>query len=433
MIPPRWPDRMRLGVVLLLASLMVGGCDDGPPTAPVPPRTPDATEDDHPTDVLQGPAIVLTTNVGERWRSGEPVHTGELFVAQGIRFRCTATAGPSGSPVLAVEWSRSESGPWEPFPPEGLLWYPTSGLHAVFVRAIDKAGATTILEARLQAYAGPRFCDVAGRHLLVVLDTDPFSLIVNGILPPDYTTRERQLLDTWLEGYDYEVIETHGTVPPSLQVLDCASSTIWLHSTAVEEGDASVLERLHTTLPDFLPSYVASGGNLLLCGIQPTEAMRWFRPADGSEPLLQQYPVDFQSTVVDSLFEPHWAATHLGIARVEASVGNTEAPEHAALRLSVATSAVSYPDLPFDPSTWPDGANQGGFGYYDRGLTAATGAEVIYTIDGTGLAVGVRRLTSPGVNGNCVFLGLHPYFVERPAFRDLVQAVLTQFGEIRNP
>ena len=61
------------------------------------------------------------------------------------------------------------------------------------------------------------------------------------------------------------------------------------------------------------------------------------------------------------------------------------------------------------------------------------GTEVIYQANDTNLAVGVRRLTSPGPNGNTVYLGLHPYFVERPAFRDLVRAVLTQFGEVMTP
>jgi hypothetical protein len=32
-----------------------------------------------------------------------------------------------------------------------------------------------------------------------------------------------------------------------------------------------------------------------------------------------------------------------------------------------------------------------------------------------------------------VYLGLHPYWVERPAFRDLVRAVLTDFGEVMTP
>ena len=35
--------------------------------------------------------------------------------------------------------------------------------------------------------------------------------------------------------------------------------------------------------------------------------------------------------------------------------------------------------------------------------------------------------------GNLVYLGFHPYFVFRPQFRSLVQAVLTDFGEFPIP
>ena len=48
-------------------------------------------------------------------------------------------------------------------------------------------------------------------------------------------------------------------------------------------------------------------------------------------------------------------------------------------------------------------------------------------------AIGVRRLTAPGINGNLVFLGFHPYFIERPLFRQLIQAIMTDFGEEPEP
>jgi hypothetical protein len=132
---------------------------------------------------------------------------------------------------------------------------------------------------------------------------------------------------------------------------------------------------------------------------------------------------------------PHWAATTLGIDRISESIGNTD---FSALefRMSRAKSKVSgYPDLNFDPLTWPQGPIRRGFGFYDRGITPipGSGTEVIYTFNDSNLPVGVRRLTAPGVNGNTVLLALHPYFVERPAFRSLVRAVLTDFGEVMIP
>lgn len=388
---------------------------------------------------LPGPDIVLTCPGLGKWHSGDPPDTRELFAGQGLRFTGTATPGPSLAPVARLEYAEADTTIWEPFPPESntALWFPAEGLHSFFVRAVDEAGFATVLEARLLVCGGPRFCNPASRYVLVVLDTDAGSLIASGILPPDYAVVERARTDTWFEGYRYEVFETHGTELPAVTDLDCASSTVWLHSAAPADGDDSALERYQRSAPHVLPGYVASGGNFFLCGIQPSQALRYFQPADGSPPILQPYPVDFAGTLPDSSLEPHWATTHLGISRVETSIGSTTAPEHASLRVSLARAAAPggslYPDLPFDPLSWPDGANQGGFGFYDRDLTAGPGAEMIYTIDDTGLAVGTRRLTAPGPNGNCVFLGLHPYFVLQGAFGDLVQAVLSEFGEVRSP
>jgi hypothetical protein len=176
-----------------------------------------------------------------------------------------------------------------------------------------------------------------------------------------------------------------------------------------------------------LASYNSAGGNVFLCGIQPTEAMRYFRTKAGAAGLAQDYPVDYGDTLVRPDLAPHWAATHFGVARVEETVGfGAPAPD----RISVATSCVTggsnpYPDLV---------AASGAFPYYDGGVTPRTGggAEVIYKKDGSGLSVGVRRLTFPGVGGNTVFVALHPQFVDPAAFGALVQAVLRDFGETRS-
>jgi hypothetical protein len=156
--------------------------------------------------------------------------------------------------------------------------------------------------------------------------------------------------------------------------------------------------------------------------------MRYFRTKAGAAGVGQDYPVDYQDTLVRPDLAPHWAATQFGIARVEETVG-FGAP--AADRIAVATSCVTgganpYPDLP---------AGSGAFAYYDGGVIPRTGAgsEVVYKKDGSGASVGVRRLTFPGPAGNTVFLALHPHFVEPAAFGVLVQAVLHDFGEAPSP
>lgn len=390
---------------------------------------------------LDGPRIVLSSNVAGVWRTGDPPEVRGIFAGDGLHFQWSATPGPSGAPVTGFSFAVDDTSSWLPFsdqtewPTGGALWFPDTGPHSFFVRAIDAAGFIEVLEAGLQVYAGPWACPPENRTILVVLDTDPGSLIAEGIWPTDYPTVERALVDDWLAGYEYQVFETMGVTAPDAAVMDCASTIVWLHSSSVFDGDPSVLQDFHTGTSNVLRSWNASGGNLLLCGIQPTQAMRYFQPVDGSPPILQQYPIVFEQTLNDTTLLPHWAAVQLGVARVNESFGNTFAPQYAPFRMSVATSAVvsgpnPYPDLPFDPLTWPDGPNQGGFGYHDRDIVPLSGAEVAYTFNDTGLPAGVRRLTAPGVFGNCVFLGFHPYFVERPAFRALVQALMSDFGEV---
>ena len=58
---------------------------------------------------------------------------------------------------------------------------------------------------------------------------------------------------------------------------------------------------------------------------------------------------------------------------------------------------------------------------------------MIYTDAATGEAVGIRKLTSPGVNGNTMYLGFHPYFIQKSAFREFLGAALTDFGEVPIP
>jgi hypothetical protein len=200
-------------------------------------------------------------------------------------------------------------------------------------------------------------------------------------------------------------------------------------------GDVILFESYHRQPPNPLSSYVSAGGNLFVLGLSPVELMRYFERQEGS-PGLQNYPVIFSRTLTDTTLLPHWAATHFGIARISESVSNTSASSAQANRLRVAKAMVpGYPDLPFDPLTWPDGPAQRGFGYYDRDIVPLAGAaEVIYRANAVdGPAIGVRRLNDPQAGGSTVYLGLHPYFVERPAFRDLVRAVLISFGETLNP
>jgi hypothetical protein len=404
------------------------------------------------TRALNGPCVTLVSNILGTWNCADPPVTREVFAGQGLRFNWTAVPGPSQVPVAGFSIAVDDTSLWSPFslaleefpeqPLEGPeeLWFPEEGAHTLFVRAIDEGGFLRVLAAQLRVFQGPRFCPPSERYVLVVLDTDAGALQADSIWPLDYEDVELGLVQYYFDGYDYQVHETRGAQKPDLALMNCASSIFWIHSVD-SRTDSSILSTYHSDPPNPLPSYVASGGNLFVCGLQPLNAMRYFEDAETGEILFQpNNPVSFQGTVTDTTLVDHWAATQFGIALIERTIANTNSPAEAVNRLRLAKSQVPtganpYPDLPFDPLTWPQGPVRRGFGYYDRGILPvdtgdpSTMAQTIYTANETSDAIAIRRLTSPGVNGNLVYVGFHPYFIERPAFRQFVRAVLSDFGE----
>jgi hypothetical protein len=396
------------------------------------------------TDTLDGPVISLESNIAGNWRTGQPLSVRDVFRA-GLRFRWNAAPGLSGAPVTGTSYAVDDSASWSPmssvaqWPPGDDLWLPEAGPHAFFVKAYDAAGFDRTLAAQLMVYAGPREC--AAPYVLVVLDTDASTLAYGSIWPPQevFVVTERCLVQYWLAGHSHQVFETDaGTVRPPSALLSCASSVLWFCSTDSRSA-RSVLRKYHDEPPNPLSSYVASGGNLFLCGVSPANATRYFEnTCTGEVHLMPSVPIDFEATLADSCLADHWMATQFGIGRILENIGDTNEGPAALKRLRRCTSRVTsgtnpYPDLPFDPLTWPNGPVYRGFGFYDRGIEPIEGApspaEVIYTADDSNEAIAIRRLTSPGIHGNVIYLGFHPYFVERPAFRDLLRAVLADFGE----
>jgi hypothetical protein len=309
------------------------------------------------------------------------------------------------------------------------------------LRAVDREGFLSLLVAKLRVLPGPRNCEEASRFVLVVLDTDERALANDAIWPLSYRAIERSLIHYYFDGYRYQIHETErGVSPPDVGLLTCASSVFWFHSSEVDVDDSTLLQ-YHRDGENPLPSYIASGGNFFLCGIQPSNALKYFEGIAFPVPQLQPHPVLFSSTLDGEGSVPHWVATFLGIDRIEGTVGNTQGASQAPLRLRRASSRIvephPYPDLPFDPLTWPQGTLVRGFGYYDRGVIPLTGdprfpdAESIYLFNDEEISIAVRRLSpeGPGVNGNTVYLGFHPYFLDRPLSRELIRAVLADFGE----
>jgi hypothetical protein len=392
-----------------------------------------------------GPRITLVSNVAGVWRSGELESVRDVFAGQGIRFTWSAVPGLSGIPVAGFSHSIEDTSNWTAFTlndvewPEQIenappnLWFPPPGTHKFFVRAVDAAGFVRVLAATLRAFPGPRFHTASELYVLAVLDTDVTTLTQEGIWPVAYPEVERSMVEYFFEGFNFQIHETRaGDERPRVPVLDFASSVFWMHSGDVFNFDSTTLVNYHRSnlSPNILPSYISSGGNLFLCGIQPTNAMKFFEDVDEANPVEQAYPVQYLLTFQDPSLVDHWAYVNLGISEVEDSILNLDhLPVLPGAKSTITEGKNPYPDLPFDPLTIPGGPTFGGFKFYDIGVHPSPDAEVIYEHPETGSPLGVRKLTSPGVNGNTVFLGFHPYFVRKSAFRELLRAVFADFGE----
>jgi hypothetical protein len=408
------------------------------------------------SDTLGGPRLAVHSDIlgswGGSWFSGDPPLAYDVFHT-GVRFEWNAAPGQSGTQVAGFSFAVDDTTNWSPFSldttswpansgGEVTYWFPELGPHTLFVRAIDEAGLITVVEARILVFPGPGMCPNQDRYVLVVLDTNVDAMIADAILPLGFKVVMRGLAEFYFEDYRVEFFETDGLTPPPIDLLACASSVFWFHSADLDNGDDSILQSFHQGSPNPLVSYVESGGNFFLCGVQPSQALRYFPRTDIPVPQLQTYPLLFQVTIGNPDFLPHWAANSLGIERVSETVGNTIPASLEHLRLRTCRSEVTgggnpYPDLEFDPLTWPQGPKQRGFGFYDRGIEPLTDipelppAEVLYTANDEGVSIGIRRRATegPGINGNVVVLGFHPYFLDRPAGRAMIEAVLADFGE----
>jgi hypothetical protein len=392
-----------------------------------------------------GPRISLTSNVAGSKRSGEAADVREVFAGDGIRFTWSAQPGENGVAVAGYSRAIDDTSQWTPFSPndteyppsiDGVeqFWFPSIRDHAFFVRAIDFAGFIRVLVMNLEIFGGPTFCEADDRYVVVVLDTDADQYIETQVLPTSYEESERGLIDYLFDGYDYILYQTQGEEKPDLSLLNCASSVFWFTTSDIVSGDASSLFSYHVDPPNALSSYVSARGNLFLCGMQLTNNTKYFDDPESPIPVTQTYPVIFSNTLDDTTWVPHWCAAVLKIDRVAESVPSTygASGELATKRLRKAVSQVQgFPDLDFDPLTWPNGPVERGCGLYDRGMVPLAGAQVLYRAnDDAGPPIAIRKHVGGGVNGNVVVLGFHPYFFQRPQARELIRAVLDDFGEV---
>jgi hypothetical protein len=423
--------------LLLLAPVfgMFLGCSDGARErgSSEPALTGPASL--HSASGSEGPRLTLFSSRGGAWRSFDPVEIREIINSdRKMDFRWAAVPGPSGSAVAGYSYKLGDA-PWTPYSLETTAWEgfapdlspgPWSGFS---LRAIDEDENVRELTPSFLVFPGPRSYPEALRNVLVVLDTDLDALLQAGIWPEDYEDIEQSMIDYFFADADYQVHTTRGFSSPSAESLSHAASVFWFHSADVFNNDASVLLEWNSSGSGWhlLSSYVRSGGNLFLCGIQPLNALRWIDGFELDQPQFVLEPVSFEDTLTDPELFPHWVAADLRTAVVESTVPLGQSSP----LVAAAESRISaYPDLEFDPLTLP---GLDGFPYYDAGILPRAGAEVAYTDSKTKRSLGIRRLSDGGSNGSVMYLGIHPWFVTKSPFRALIQTVIEDFESAGRP
>lgn len=351
----------------------------------------------------------------------------DLFADTGFLFHFRGR--PGDRPLASLSYSL-DGGSWTAATPSLASRWITlpAGNHQFRIVAVDDIGRTRDFPLALAMHERPSSHAPEDRYVLLLLDTDPQELVDAFIWPPDYATVERALFTDLLDGYPVRVFETHGTDAPPFDTVAGASAVIWVLSATTLSR--SLLEAMPADAENPVAAYRRAGGPVLLFGLNPSEPCRriehWFGPGPvvvGSD------PVDFIA-LQDDEGPPHWFAEAFGLAQVQHHVRRPDFdPGLGVARSAVTSGANPYPDLPFDPLSWPGGPGMAGFGYFDTGLVpvSGSGAEVLYTRDDTGEAVAIRRVGVPG-EGSTIWMGFHPYFVERPACRAFLRAALTDFG-----
>ncbi|MBZ0269669.1 hypothetical protein K8I85_16075 [bacterium] len=401
---------------------------------------------------VNGPCISVVSNVIGSWNCNSNRDARGVFRGRGLRFVWSARTGGSGTPVAGFSYAVDDTGAgWTAFsensriyPPETVpgtpeYWFPDRGLHTLYVRAVDRGGFINVLPINVEVFSGPAVCPEEDRYILVVLDTNLESLL--GTFPGAYVQVELGLMQYFFEGYDVQIHRTNGSTAPEVALLDCASSTFWFHSSDAFQGYPSVLQGYHAAPPNVLPSYVQSGGNLFLCGIQPVNAMRYREFNNGTVEFMDNPPFRFFQSLQDTSQVDHWITTTFGINQIDGTVARSDAEGNPNLYVREMVSQITtgpnpYPDLEFDPLSWPQGPTSPGFAHYDYGIQprllpdSTFACEVIYRANTTNAAVATRQLTEPGPAGNVVYVGFHPYFLHKAPFKQFLQAVLTDFGEV---
>jgi hypothetical protein len=346
----------------------------------------------------------------------------EVFVGEPLHFEWRGGAGRQ----WIVQWEYAlDQNAWTPLPPSPPLELePPAGDHVLWIRWVDDAGRSLLHSTPLHIYPGP--VPSGSDQVLVVLDTTIHRLV--HYFPPTQDAVEQGLFQDWLAGRDFTFFVTGGVNRPPISQLSDAAVVIWVLTADSVWDDPSALRTMQWTTdpPSDLPAYLRVGGHLLLAGVRPHDALRYFQRPNGTIVEMTD-PVDFAATLGSSEWAPHWLAAQGGVGLVRESREAFIPELDDRLRVARAVRA-GYPDLPFDPLSWPNGPQTRGAGFFDVGIETVPGAaEPLYRLNDTDDGIGTIAW-GPDGHARVVYLGFHPCFVDHASFGAFLQAALADFG-----
>jgi hypothetical protein len=384
-------------------------------------------------------------------RNGVNTLVGQVFEGTRVAFDWIGDASLYGGLVVCYEYAYDDPNAYSPcdiantaYPPDAPDFVPALGMHTLYVRATDDLGLQFEATFAFEVLPGPGGIGPAERGVLYVDDFSAGTGTPGTLFPTDEA--EEAFWDEVLAGIprtNFDA-ETQNDIP-SADVIGAASTIIWY----IDQGSQLETANQPENFRNPLWAYVSAGGNVILCGTTPTDALT---PDNYFDPIVIEYPGcihDPRNTYGGGDGSLHWfpafcdSAFHpvYDFLRAQRSFYNSNNDYLESL------NSVSrlVPDLALDLSkrgNLPDGTPILTLGlelceqYELRtdALALPAGAVPLWNfvdVDGNeeracGYLVPASEETG---RGNILVLGFAPYFFETDEMREVFRTFLQRFGE----
>jgi hypothetical protein len=465
-----------------------------------------------PTADITGPGLCVDGGIlgvrsnpptGARWCDPITLSTGEvsplnsfstvtgIFLGTPVRFRWARLEYPDGreaAPLAGYQYAIDDPNGWSvlstsitEFPPADSVWVPSEGAHVFYVRSVDRAGAIQTGAFRFEVTRGPKLTDPPPTpRILLVDDNAPTDQFYGEWDDFHDDTDEQAFFDSVFVGFAFDQWDTQiKSSQPLVPLVAQYTTVIWNAGNPGGIGKSYLADALFKVRAEYLTSYVRSGGNILIMGMNPFWPMMIQSSEGGGAagdvcgfpPTIGEW-LYFDPTICGLTEEtafPHFLYTMLGVRQMHVPIAPAAAHNY-----EQQPSRMIRGAYPVDPAMFDtlevDTLKAGGYSIshaypggpaYPPGsaqyIPAASTTQVtrmeswahpIYylnsadpTVTAANEVVGIyvdgndnpRRRPSDPEWGKIVFLGFHPFFLKWDEAQDFMRTVLEDyFGEPYN-